>query len=198
LGRDRGRPAIDPTPEWAASLAADRTFLRQSLLLVGELGVLEATANAPTDVTAALGVRYQLTPTLVLDAGVSRRLAADAGPDLGLTLGLTHAFAAAGLMPSGARYGVHRDPICGPAPESGRCYRSRPARSRRAAGAGCRAGPARRAILLPGRVQLAEAIEAARLFNAFDYGHAVPASAAAPGRADEALAKEVATTRDRW
>lgn len=103
LGRDRGRPAIDPAPEWAVSLAADRSFLRQSLLLVGELGVLEATANAPTDVTAALGVRYQLTPTLVLDAGVSRRLTADAGPDLGLTLGLTHVFAAAGFLPRGAR-----------------------------------------------------------------------------------------------
>jgi len=103
LGRDRGRPAIDPAPEWAVSLAADRTLLRQSLLLVGELGVLEATATAPTEVTTALGMRYQLTPTLVLDAGVSRRLTADAGPDLGLTLGLTHSFAAAGLMPRGAR-----------------------------------------------------------------------------------------------
>jgi hypothetical protein len=103
LGRDSGRPATDPLPEWGVSLAADRTFLRRSLLLVGELGVLEATATAPTDVTAALGVRSQLTPTLVLDAGLSRRLTSDAGPDLGLTLGLTHAFAAAGLLPRGPR-----------------------------------------------------------------------------------------------
>jgi hypothetical protein len=103
LGDQTGRPEVNAEPDWAMSLAADRTFLRQSLLVIGELGVLEASSSAPTEVTAGLGVRYQLTPTLVLDAGASRRLVERAGPDLGLTLGLSHAFALAGLMPRAAR-----------------------------------------------------------------------------------------------
>ena len=103
LGRAAGRAAVDAEPRWALSLAADQTFYRQSVLLIGELGVLEAASEAPTDVSAALGIRYQLTPTLVLDAGVSRRLTARAGPDLGLTLGLTHAFAFAGWLPGASR-----------------------------------------------------------------------------------------------
>jgi len=103
LGDEAGRPEVSAEPDWAVSLAADRTFLRQSLILIGELGVLAAASNAPTEVTAGLGVRYQLTPTLVLDAGASRRLVEAAGPDLGLTFGLSHAFALAGLMPRAVR-----------------------------------------------------------------------------------------------
>ena len=103
LGDEAGRPAVGAEPNWSVSVAADRTILRQSLLLIGELGVLEAASDAPTEVTAGLGIRYQLAPTLVLDAGVSRRLVDEAGPDLGLTLGLSHAFALAGLMPRAVR-----------------------------------------------------------------------------------------------
>jgi hypothetical protein len=103
LGDETGRPEVDAEPDWAVSLAADRTFLRQSLIVIGELGILEAASNAPTEVTAGLGVRYQLTPTLVLDACASRRLVEAAGPDLGLTFGLSHAFALAGLMPQAVR-----------------------------------------------------------------------------------------------
>lgn len=100
VGDDGGRPLIDAAPEWAVTAAVDRTFFRRSLLLVAELGVLEAAPGAPTQVDAAAGLRYQLTPTLVVDAGVSRRLADGAGPDLGLTLGLSHAFSFAGLLPA--------------------------------------------------------------------------------------------------
>jgi hypothetical protein len=103
LGGEAGRPEVGGEPTWSVSVAADRTVLRQSLLLIGELAVLEAASSAPTEVTAGLGIRYQLTPTLVLDAGVSRRLVEEAGPDLGLTFGLSHAFALAGLMPGAVR-----------------------------------------------------------------------------------------------
>jgi hypothetical protein len=99
LGDLSGSSLVDAEPKWAVSAAVDRTLLRQSLLLIGELSVLEAASQAPTEVTAAAGFRYQLTPTLVLDAGVSRRLSADAGPDLGLTIGLSHAFSFAGILP---------------------------------------------------------------------------------------------------
>jgi hypothetical protein len=98
VGNPTRRPVAEAEPSWALSIAGDLTLLRQSLLLVGELGALEAGSGQPTQGTAALGFRSQLTPTLVLDAGVSRRLLTDTGPDLGLTLGFSHAFALAGLM----------------------------------------------------------------------------------------------------
>jgi hypothetical protein len=103
LGDEAGRPEVGAEPDWSLSVAADRTILRQSLLVIGEVGVLEAASDTPTEVTAGLGIRYQLAATLVLDAGVSRRLVADAGPDLGLTFGFSHAFALAGLMPRAVR-----------------------------------------------------------------------------------------------
>lgn len=88
---------------WNASLAVDRTFFRSSILLIGEVAVSQAVRDAPTAVNASLGGRWQWTPTLVLDAGVTRRLRSDTGPDLALTVGLSHAFALRGLMPAGSR-----------------------------------------------------------------------------------------------
>ena len=102
LGPDAdGVGAAHGVPEWSASLAVDRTLLRRSLLLIGDLGVRRSTAAAPTEVSAALGARLQLTPTIVLDAGLERRLTRRAGADLGVTVGLSHAFSrAAPVTPS--------------------------------------------------------------------------------------------------
>lgn len=94
---------MDFTPRWRYTLAADRTFLRQSTLLVAELLTERAVRGAEVEVNAALGLRYQWRPTLVLDAGVVRRLRNVSGPDYGLTLGLSHAFAWRALMPSRPR-----------------------------------------------------------------------------------------------
>jgi hypothetical protein len=44
-----------------------------------------------------------LSPTLVLDAGIARRLRSRAGPDYDLTIGLSHAFGLPWLMPGRAR-----------------------------------------------------------------------------------------------
>ena len=104
---DEPGPAAEP--EWSASLAVDRTFFRSSLLMLGELGVLQEPGVAATEAAVAAGVRYQLTPTLVLDAGLRRRLGS-AGPDLGVTVGVAHAFGLAALHP-------HAPP---PAPRPGR------------------------------------------------------------------------------
>lgn len=95
--------AVHAIPAWRASLGVDRTFLRQSLLLISELSLREATGDADTDISVAAGARLQLTPTLVIDAGIRRRLTSRAGADVALTLGLTHAFALAGLVPAPAR-----------------------------------------------------------------------------------------------
>ena len=99
LGAEAGRSVVDAGPDWMVSLALDHTFLRSSLLAIAEVDVGRTIPTTPTEVTAGWGVRYQLSPTLVLDVGMSRRLVADAGPDLGLTLGLSHAFGIAGIFP---------------------------------------------------------------------------------------------------
>ena len=100
LGSETGLSPLDAGPRWAYGLAADYTVLRSSLLIIGETVVRRAVSAAPVEVNAAAGLRWQWTPTLVLDAGIARRLRTDVGPDLGLTIGLTHAFAIRGLMPS--------------------------------------------------------------------------------------------------
>jgi hypothetical protein len=103
FGSEDDPAAAEFAARWAYSLAADRTLFRQSLLLIGELAGAEALAGAPTEVNASFGARFQWTPTLVLDAGISRRLRDEVGPDFALTLGLSHAFALRGLMPAGLR-----------------------------------------------------------------------------------------------
>jgi hypothetical protein len=103
FGRESGVGAIETVPRWAGSLAADRTFFRQSLLLVAEVAALQDVRNAPTAINVAAGARYQWTPTTVIDLGVARRLRNTFGPDFALTFGISHAFAIRGLMPAGPR-----------------------------------------------------------------------------------------------
>jgi hypothetical protein len=71
--------------------------------LVGELRTQRLVDGTPVEVNAGIGARYQLSPTLVLDAGVARRLRSDVGPDYDLTVGLSHAFGLSWLMPGRAR-----------------------------------------------------------------------------------------------
>ena len=90
-------------------------------------------------------------PTLVLDAGIARRLTGGAGPDLELTAGLTHAFAIRGLMPKATG-----------TPD-------------RAPSSPARVTPRAEQFYYPGSFNwqfLARYPGAARLFNGFDYGHA--------------------------
>jgi hypothetical protein len=102
FGPEDALSVAEPLNRWTASLAADRTFFRSSILLIGEIAVSQANEDAPTAVNAALGGRWQWTPTLVLDAGIRRRLRSDIGPDIAVTVGLSHAFAIRGLMPAGS------------------------------------------------------------------------------------------------
>jgi hypothetical protein len=102
FGSDGGA-GVALAPRWSVGLAADRTLFRRSLLLVGELLTRRSARGAPVEVNGAIGARYQLNPTLVLDAGIARRLRADAGPDYDLTIGLSHAFGLAWLMPGRPR-----------------------------------------------------------------------------------------------
>lgn len=99
FGSEDALSAAEPIPRWSAGLAIDHTFFRSSLLLVGEVATVQQVSGARATVNASVGIRWQWTPTLVFDAGITRRLRADVGPDIGLTLGLSHGFAIRGLMP---------------------------------------------------------------------------------------------------
>jgi len=102
FGPDDELSAVEPLARWSAGLAVDRTFFRSSFLLIGELATAQLSEAAATEVTAAIGGRWQWTPTLVLDAGITRRLS-DTGPDFGLTVGISHAFGLRALFPGAAR-----------------------------------------------------------------------------------------------
>lgn len=102
FGADRMLGAADPANKWWYGGAVDRTLFRQSILLVGEVYALRHLSDDPVQVNASLGLRVQLTPYLVFDAGAARRLRAE-GPDLELTAGFSHAFAIAGFLPTGGR-----------------------------------------------------------------------------------------------
>jgi hypothetical protein len=103
FGLEDALSVAEPLNRWNGSLAIDRTFFRSSILLIAEVAVSQAIQDAPTGLNASLGGRWQWTPTLVLDAGVTRRLRSGTGPDIALTIGLSHAFALPGLMPAGPR-----------------------------------------------------------------------------------------------
>lgn len=101
-GPDDTRGAVETLPRWSAGAAVDRTFIRESLLLVGEVYAIRHNGSEPTEAIASLGARWQLSPTLVVDGGVGRRLSTT-GPDVMVTFGLSHAFAWASLLPAAAR-----------------------------------------------------------------------------------------------
>jgi hypothetical protein len=86
---------------WWAGAALDQTLIRSSVLLLGEVYVTQSVTGDPVAVNAGLGLRYQWRPTTVLDLGIARGLRDDLGPELAMTIGLSQAFAIAGLMPRG-------------------------------------------------------------------------------------------------
>jgi hypothetical protein len=102
LGDDRPLAAAEAAHQWWYGLAADRTLFRQSTLIVAEVYMLRSMSSEPVEVNAAIGLRRQLTPYLVGDLGVARRLRHVSGPDFEMTIGFSRAFAVAGLM-SGRR-----------------------------------------------------------------------------------------------
>jgi hypothetical protein len=98
FGSDGTPAVVEAADRWSYGAAMDRTLFRQSLLVIGEVYARKIEA-APVEVSAALGLRWQWRPTTVLDLGVSRRLRDDVGPDYAVTVGISNAFAIAGLMP---------------------------------------------------------------------------------------------------
>jgi hypothetical protein len=102
FGPDDLTPAlVDPVERWWAGAALDRTLVRQSTLLAGEVYVAQAVAGEPVELNWTLGVRYQWRPTTVLDLGIGRRIGDTAGPDFALSIGLSQTFAIAPFMRRG-------------------------------------------------------------------------------------------------
>ncbi len=100
LGRLDVPAAAEASERWYAGAAVDHVFWRSSVLIIGEVTARKSRAGVPLAWDALVGTRVQLTPMLVLDAGVGRDLAADRG--VILTLGFTRSLAIAGLT-RGAR-----------------------------------------------------------------------------------------------
>lgn len=98
LGDEAVLGAAEGASKWWYGLAADRTLFRSSTLLIAELYALRSVATAPVEVNASIGLRRQVTPYTVVDVGITRGLRNDVGPQYELTLGLSRAFAVAGLM----------------------------------------------------------------------------------------------------
>ena len=98
LNRVQRAAVAEGLPRWWAGAALDHTLFRQSILLVAEAFVTKPEGGVKSELAASLGFRYQLTTTTVLDVGVSRGLQRGRGPQPGITLGLSKAFALRGLM----------------------------------------------------------------------------------------------------
>lgn len=131
-------------PQWQAAVSLDRTLIRSSTLVAAELVARDGGPGAPARFEAGIGIRRQVTPTLVLDLGLRRALEGESDHAWGLTAGISTALGI-GRAPRGVR------------PAAGQTVRAE-------------------WHYLPGRFNwqfLRSYPEAARLFNAFDYGHAI-------------------------
>ncbi|MES2123568.1 MAG: hypothetical protein V4503_02650 [Gemmatimonadota bacterium] len=102
LGSAANLPSVDAAPRWGASLAGDLISLRHSTLFLLEVRTAQAVPGADLEWTTAAGIRHQLTPTLVFDAGVATSLGRSGGNQTSFTLGLAHTFAIASLWSGGA------------------------------------------------------------------------------------------------
>lgn len=103
FGPDAVPAVAEGAHRWFVGAALDRTLFRQSMLVLGEVYARQPGRGAPAEVNGSVGLRYQWTPTAVLDLGVARRLRGDVGPDLAVTFGMSYVFAVKALMPGGGR-----------------------------------------------------------------------------------------------
>jgi hypothetical protein len=89
-------PRFQSTSRWWAGVAVDRTWFRTSTLVVAEVVTERPIGSPDLEWTTGLGLRRQMTPSLVLDLGANVRWAAT--DRVAITFGFSHSFAIAGLM----------------------------------------------------------------------------------------------------
>jgi hypothetical protein len=92
LGDAADAPSADAPGRWSATLAADWSFVRQSTLVIAEVATEKPLGGSVQQWEAAVGLRRQLTPSLVLDVGVARGIGGGAGPDIAFTAGISRSF----------------------------------------------------------------------------------------------------------
>ena len=81
--------------------AYERTLPLHFLVLLADVYARKPIDHSRTEVIFDLGTRVQLTPTWVLDAGLSSgALRSSVGPDIGFTFGLSHSFTFRWLYPT--------------------------------------------------------------------------------------------------
>ncbi|MBA3656891.1 MAG: transporter [Gemmatimonadaceae bacterium] len=88
---------------WLTGVAIDRTFPLKSTLLIADLYARQPIDESEdADFNLGTGIRYQVSPSFLLDGGVGRRLN---GPDQGwaATFSATYAFALRSLFPVNGR-----------------------------------------------------------------------------------------------
>ncbi len=93
----------DHPQRWWVGMAVDRTLIRSSTLLVGEATVGWVLRGAPLRYSVGGAIRRQVTPTLVADPGLGWEFASGKRTETSLTIGLSHSFGVAFLMPVRAR-----------------------------------------------------------------------------------------------
>ncbi len=147
---DAGAGAVE-TSRWLAGIAIDRPLPLRSLLLTADVHARQPIHEAEdVEWHSGAGFRYQLNPRVALDAGIGRRL--NGNPTWSLTFGAAYAFSARSLIPLRATPSAPASPA---APPRVRAYEQ---------------------VQLPARHNWAfrrAYASADRLFNAFDYGHAI-------------------------
>ena len=97
---DAGSPELS---RWFAGIAVDKAFpLKAMLLTVETYARRPMEAGQDVEYTMGGGARYQLTPTLAIDAGAGRRLNG-ADPAWFLTFGTAYSFGIVALIPGMSR-----------------------------------------------------------------------------------------------
>jgi hypothetical protein len=95
VGSTANAPLADPPARWSAGVAVDWTLWRTSTLVVAEVHAARPLDEPSMTWLAGAGIRRQITPSMVVDVGIRRRLT-ERGPDLVLTAGFTRSFSVAG------------------------------------------------------------------------------------------------------
>ena len=100
-----GHVAGSGLSRWTTGLAVDRSFPFASLLVAAEtFAVRPFGIDAAVQWNAAVGARYQLTPSMTADAGIARRLT---GPDQAwsISLGFGRSIGVRSILPGFGRWG---------------------------------------------------------------------------------------------
>lgn len=98
---ERGRGG-DLVSRYLYGAAYERTFPLKFAVLLADVFARRPIDGSPTQVVWEVGTRVQVTPVLVLDGGVSSGvLRRSAGPDFGVTFGLSYTFSFRSLFPTG-------------------------------------------------------------------------------------------------